>query len=233
MKRIIFLVIFLMCISTTLFAQDLITKKSGEDIKAKVLEVNQTEIKFKKTDNPDGPTFTISKSEILMIRYSNGTKDIFNSYGYKESSENKSKVKSSPSFDSKPRFMLGPNVLLPTGDFSSLGAVGVGINGTLIAGIAQDFYFFGELGVNDFLAHSSSLWHIPILAGIRYENKLIAGLGIGASSYFGGGSSNTGFAFSPQIGYSFGTMDLIAKYNSASISSVNISYFSIGTYFKL
>jgi hypothetical protein len=59
------------------YSQDIITTKSGEDIKAKVLEVNTTEIKFKKIDNIEGPTFSVLKSEILLVRYSNGTKDIF------------------------------------------------------------------------------------------------------------------------------------------------------------
>jgi hypothetical protein len=59
------------------YSQDIITTKSGEDIKAKVLEVNTTEIKFKKIDNIEGPTFSVLKSEILLVRYSNGSKDIF------------------------------------------------------------------------------------------------------------------------------------------------------------
>ena len=61
------------------FSQDIITTKSGEDIKAKVIEVNTTDIKYKKTENIDGPVFSVLKSEILIIRYENGTKDIFNS----------------------------------------------------------------------------------------------------------------------------------------------------------
>ena len=60
------------------FSQDLITKKTGEDIQSKVLEVTTTEIKYKKFDNLDGPIFTLLKSEVAMIRYENGTKDIFN-----------------------------------------------------------------------------------------------------------------------------------------------------------
>ena len=59
------------------FTQDIITKKSSEDIEAKVTEVTTTEIKYKKFDNQNGPIFTILKSEVLMIRYENGTKDIF------------------------------------------------------------------------------------------------------------------------------------------------------------
>lgn len=59
-------------------AQDFITKKTGEDIKAKVTEVGRTEVKYKKYDNLDGPVYTIPVSEILVIRYENGTNDVFN-----------------------------------------------------------------------------------------------------------------------------------------------------------
>jgi hypothetical protein len=76
MKKYLFVCL---CCLTIFFSysQDIITTKSGEDIKAKVLEVNTTEIKFKKIDNIEGPTFSVLKSEILLVRYSNGTKDIF------------------------------------------------------------------------------------------------------------------------------------------------------------
>lgn len=42
------------------------------------MEINQTDVKYKKFDNQNGPAFTLLKSDILMIRYENGTKDIFN-----------------------------------------------------------------------------------------------------------------------------------------------------------
>jgi hypothetical protein len=60
------------------FSQDIITKKNGEDLNVKITEVNQTDIKYKKSGNPSGPTFIISKSDALMIRYEDGSKDIFN-----------------------------------------------------------------------------------------------------------------------------------------------------------
>lgn len=60
------------------FSQDVITKKSGEDVTAKILEVTANEVRFKKFDDLEGPAFTLSKSEILMIRYKNGSKDVFN-----------------------------------------------------------------------------------------------------------------------------------------------------------
>jgi hypothetical protein len=59
------------------FAQDLITLKNGTDIKSKVIEINLSEIKYKKFDNLNGPLFSIAKEDVLIIRYENGTKDIF------------------------------------------------------------------------------------------------------------------------------------------------------------
>jgi hypothetical protein len=78
MKKITFSAIATILIMTNGFSQDIITKKTSEDIQAKVMEVTTNEIKYKKFDNQSGPTFTLLKSDILMIRYENGSKDIFN-----------------------------------------------------------------------------------------------------------------------------------------------------------
>ena len=58
-------------------AQDIIVLHSGDLIKANVLEINQNEIKYKKISNPNGPTFSIAKTEVLSISYENGEKDTF------------------------------------------------------------------------------------------------------------------------------------------------------------
>jgi len=58
-------------------AQDVITLKNGTDINALVQKIGDVEIEYKKFDNPNGPNYTLKKSEILMIRYENGSKDIF------------------------------------------------------------------------------------------------------------------------------------------------------------
>lgn len=78
MKKIIFSALATICTSANCFSQDIITKKTSEDIQAKVIEITTTEIKYKKFDNQNGPTFTLLKSDVLMIRYENGSKDIFN-----------------------------------------------------------------------------------------------------------------------------------------------------------
>ena len=58
-------------------AQDVITLKNGTDINALVQKIGDIEIEYKKFDNPNGPNYILKKSEILMIRYENGSKDIF------------------------------------------------------------------------------------------------------------------------------------------------------------
>ena len=73
-----FMFFMLFCIGlTSVVAQDIITLKNGEDIKAFVQEIGDVDVKYKKFDNPNGPNYTLKKAEILMVRYENGTKDIF------------------------------------------------------------------------------------------------------------------------------------------------------------
>ena len=68
------------CFSSQLLlnAQDVITKRNGTEVQAKVLEVSSAEIKYKRFDNQGGPTYILPVSDIRMIRYENGTKDSFN-----------------------------------------------------------------------------------------------------------------------------------------------------------
>ena len=78
MKKNIFTTLIILFTVTFCYSQDVITKKTGENIKAKILEVGLTEIKYKKFDNKNGPTYIISNSDVSMILYENGTKVMFN-----------------------------------------------------------------------------------------------------------------------------------------------------------
>lgn len=75
-------IFFLMVINGS--AQDLIIMKNGDEIKSKVKEITLDVIKYRKHENPDGPVISVLKSEVFMIKYENGTKDIFT----KEKKEN-------------------------------------------------------------------------------------------------------------------------------------------------
>jgi hypothetical protein len=76
MKRLT-VVLGLIMLVKLVTGQDFIIKKNGDEVKAKVSEVTSTEIKFSKIENP-GVTYSISKSEVFMIKYANGAKDLFN-----------------------------------------------------------------------------------------------------------------------------------------------------------
>lgn len=57
-------------------AQDVIVKRNGEELQCKILEVSKNEVKYKRWTNQDGPAFAEKKSEIFMIKYENGEKEV-------------------------------------------------------------------------------------------------------------------------------------------------------------
>ena len=67
----------LVCTSLCASAQDVIVKKDGSTILSKVLEVNETNIKYKKFSNKTGPTYTIGIENVLSVNYENGEKETF------------------------------------------------------------------------------------------------------------------------------------------------------------
>ncbi|MDR2627896.1 MAG: hypothetical protein LBC40_07680 [Dysgonamonadaceae bacterium] len=74
--------LFLIFSSIALFvgmlsAQDVIIKRNGDDIRSKVTEVSPDAVKYKKFEHLTGPDYVISAAEIFMIKYENGSKDVF------------------------------------------------------------------------------------------------------------------------------------------------------------
>ena len=82
MKKFILVLTTLLVGCAIVSAQDTITKKNGEDIKAVITEVNPTNVRYKDFDNPDGPVFTINKSDIAVVHYANGKNEVFNQSPY-------------------------------------------------------------------------------------------------------------------------------------------------------
>lgn len=77
MKRVLIIVVLFLSAGLSSRAQDIITTRSGDSIKAKVLEVSQSEVRYKRFSSPDGPTFTLKPDEIVAIIYENGETDVF------------------------------------------------------------------------------------------------------------------------------------------------------------
>ncbi len=75
MKRINLLAILFLTIITAM-AQDVIVMKNGDVIQSKVQKITKTEIEYKKFSNLNGPTYTIEKTDVFVINYENGEKEI-------------------------------------------------------------------------------------------------------------------------------------------------------------
>ena len=76
MKRI-FLMLLCATVFVPIWASDIIVTTDAERIDAKIEEVSETGIKYKRMDNLNGPTFVISTSKISSIIYENGTVSVF------------------------------------------------------------------------------------------------------------------------------------------------------------
>ncbi len=77
MKKTLFFGIVFVLISLICKSQDIIVKTSGDEIRAKVTDIEIETVKFKMSDNINGPTYTLPKSDVFMIKYENGTKNVF------------------------------------------------------------------------------------------------------------------------------------------------------------
>lgn len=75
MKRLFLYIMLIICELS--FAQDIIVTKDNQRIDAKIIEVSETTIKYKKTTNLDGPTFSIQTDKISSVVYQNGNVQTF------------------------------------------------------------------------------------------------------------------------------------------------------------
>ncbi|WP_417291566.1 hypothetical protein [Corallibacter sp.] len=60
------------------YSQDIITKSDGEKIEAKIDLIGTDEVKYKKYNHLDGPSYMIKKSNISEIKFNNGIVQSFN-----------------------------------------------------------------------------------------------------------------------------------------------------------
>jgi hypothetical protein len=77
MRKIIGIILISFFSVSVLKAQDVIIKNDKTELKTRVVEISDIEIKYKKFDMLDGPSYTIKKSEVFMIVYQNGQKETF------------------------------------------------------------------------------------------------------------------------------------------------------------
>ncbi len=74
--RILAVMVLLPLISLA-FGQDVVRLHKGDSLTVKVTEIGESQIQYKRLDNLEGPVYTIKKSDVESITYSNGNTDRF------------------------------------------------------------------------------------------------------------------------------------------------------------
>ncbi len=67
----------LLCVSAASAFADIITCNDGSTIDAKVEEITDSSVRYRKASNPTGPIYSIPIASVATITYDNGTKDTF------------------------------------------------------------------------------------------------------------------------------------------------------------
>ena len=76
MKTVVFSFILLMSVMTC-WAQDIITFRNGQTVKAQVLELSDLEVKYREVDDPDGTIIVKKVSDLFSINYQDGKTSTF------------------------------------------------------------------------------------------------------------------------------------------------------------
>jgi len=72
--------------TVTTSTYDIILLKDGQEIKAKVTEITLSEIKYKAFENLEGPNRTLTKNDVFLINYANGTREVISTTKSKQKS---------------------------------------------------------------------------------------------------------------------------------------------------
>lgn len=139
-------------------AQDIITKKDGTKIEAKVIEIDQTHVKYRLHTQPEGPDRIIAISQLNKIIYEDGQ---FDDFMTKDKSTSTSEVKETPQSTTPYYFK--------SGTFFD-GSIGFGEN---YRNDHNFWYYYDEYG--NMISQSSQ----------RRTNYITLGFRFGSRWYFG------------------------------------------------
>ncbi|MBK0402367.1 hypothetical protein I5M27_05185 [Adhaeribacter sp. BT258] len=76
MKKLLAILCFAVLFLQQAFCQDTIIKRNGDEIQGKVKEISATEVRYTRKELPD-VMVVLPVTSIFMIRYENGTKEVF------------------------------------------------------------------------------------------------------------------------------------------------------------
>lgn len=153
-------------------AQDIIVLKDASEITSKVLEISETNISYKKWDNPDGPTYSIPIKQVATIRYANGSTDVFNkSNRIKEISQNDTEQKKEDDAQNERPFIKGARFhAYQTNGFYVGESIGIDIAWSLGVRVFDYGYIGVESGFNcefRYAMRTVPVYFVPILLNTR------------------------------------------------------------------
>ena len=199
----------MMCCAVTVYAQDVITLKNGDEIKAKVTEITSSEIKYKRYDNLDGPTVVAAKQDVFAINYENGTREVINAASTSSAPAARTATQSTV-MDNKMNFGVYANA---GGLFTHGPMIGAELTkGKIIGDFGLHLNKFGTLSYTS--AHQESMDSgIGLFVGIKFFNPKPKG-GFYAGFIFdywthkysndsGWKSDSQGIAVMANVGYKF------------------------------
>ncbi len=77
MKKINLTILFAIFLFLNVFSQDKIYKKNGNIIEVSVVEIGESEIKYKLFNDINGPTYVVDKDRLRKTIYKNGREEIY------------------------------------------------------------------------------------------------------------------------------------------------------------
>ncbi len=177
-KFIFFNLLFL---TKFIVGQDILYTSKGTKLEVKVLEINLTDIKYKNYSYLNGPTYVISKSDIVLIKYKNNTTDIITENPKRVFPPSNSQKTETDTIYSKPLQTDKKPIYYVNTNFLSINALALS-NGDITLFYDKEI-LNGKLGLSfmggyNFNTHMSGL-NALIVSSFHHTKKLFdAGLGI-------------------------------------------------------
>jgi hypothetical protein len=160
-------------VSAAANAQDIIVKRdaSAEEIKAKVIEIGETNISYRKWANLEGPIYTIKKSEVFFIRYENGEKDVITPYNTQSqtAAATTSALTESVSDSTIPQQPSKRDKIVSVDITPSIGLAGMLFDG---GENLSGFGVGGSVGLNYFFSDNSPWACVGVSLGYNYNNMM-------------------------------------------------------------
>ena len=206
LSRVKLFILGLVLTGASVYAQDIITMRNGNEIRAKVTELTPSEIRYKRFENIEGPTVVVRRAEVFAITYENGTREVINAVTATttEQPTRTSVYKHTPFYAG----IVG----------------GYGILGPVI-GIKAGYFFTEKLGAG--LTYRRNTWS----DWYDYGNTSVIANYIGTAFYGHWGRTGSKFFFPTAVGFGIATYEEAYGYGSEKFTNFAM-YISQGVAYR-